>query len=999
MAVHFRSRIDRDGVHVSLVPASLFGGKSPVPYAHWDDAAKDRRPLRAIKQLIDDGAAMAADTEVLLPSEVAATLNPETADGIGLPPLVPLGLAVALDGRIETPEGRLHLRWIDKSGRQIRPERTGILVRWGDHTARLSGPMYRVAEAAETYNRTNGLPLEERVSGWMPMQTALAAATATEIQREGYLNTFTLYQAGSFALDVQQVEEGLDFTPILMSRRKATSLLDEAPTDDIRDRHNPPMDSSTGSELRDPITDALLSSDDHRAFLDQAIRKPGLARDAYVLGRNRYVLIDPALKRALDIVKAKRSAPPPERLAFLRNPRAALSEALGPDADETSTTALFIETKSYSDRVDGLGLWERPSLPWLTRPPNQWLPETGWVADGSPVDPPPLSVEGLKKLEDEVETAEARGDPHVVIRGVPVPIDAAAKVLEDERRRTAAATEPDRDPSGTDAKPTERLVLVVKKTNFEGRDYWLTLRGREALLDPTPPAERMGQTPLKLHQEQGFRWLVEAWRSGWPGVLLADDMGLGKTYQALAFLAWIKSNAIEARRRGIASVVERPVLVVAPTALLKNWERECAERLSALGLGKRIDAYGRALGRIKLDPSRRDEPGETLDVAELRDADWILTTYETLTDHERAFARVPYGVVVFDEMQKVKGPDTLNTKAARTLNADFVLGLTGTPIENRMEDLWCIFDRLVPGYLEDLKTFSKTYRENAPDKLTELKKMLDTPIEGAPAVMKRRMKADILDGLPKKSERKHPTPMPPEQAQAYRQLIAEANNGDKRAPGFMLKILHGMRGISLHPHDPTAADASDRERFETFVRQSARLSTTVQILRDIAQKNEKALVFIEDLGMQDAVAKGVAALFDLHRRPAIINGGTPGEKRLAIVDGFERSGDGFALLVLSPKAAGIGLNIVSANHVIHLSRWWNPAVEDQCNDRVYRIGQTKPVTIHLPMAVHPDFPGGSFDEALDRLIEKKRQLSRHMLAPPTSDGDVETLFSGTIPPS
>ncbi|MGJ4896682.1 MULTISPECIES: DEAD/DEAH box helicase [unclassified Bradyrhizobium] len=1000
MAARFRSRIDLNGIHVSLVHASIFGKKSPIRYADWDDIANDRRVLRNVKDLVEDGAATATDTEVLLPSVVAATLSPEIADGIGLPPLVPLGLAVALDGRIESPEGRIHLRWTDRSGRQLRPERTGVLLRWGEQAARLSAPLYRVAEAAEAYNRTKGRPIDERVAGWMPMQTALAAATDTEVQRDGYLGTFTLYQAGSFALDIQQVEEGIDFTPILMSRQKPASLLDEAPADDLRDRLNPSGESYTGSELRDPLSDALLSSEDHRAFLEQAIRKSGATKDAYVLGKNRYVLIDAALKRALDVVKAKRSGPQEERLAFLRNPRAVLCEALGSDTDETSTAILFIDTKNYSDRVDSLGIWQRPYLPWLTRAPNQWLPEAGWVADGSPVDPPPLSVDELKKLEDEVEAAEARGDPHVVIRGIPIPLDAAPKVLEDERRRTATATDHVKVGSAkADSKPAERLVLVIKKTNFDGKDYFLALRRREALIEPTPPTDRMGQTPLKLHQHEGFRWLVSAWRAGWPGVLLADDMGLGKTYQTLAFLAWIKSNSRNARRRGIGSVADGPLLVVAPTALLKNWERECAERLSVVGLGQRIDAYGHALRKIKLDPSHRDEPGETLDVAKLRGSDWILTTYETLTDHERAFARIPYAVVVFDEMQKVKAPDTLNTKAARTLNADFVLGLTGTPIENRMEDLWCIFDRLVPGYLDDLKTFSRTYREDAPDKLTELKKALDTPIDGAPAVMKRRMKVDILDGLPNKREQKYATPMPPEQAQAYRELIAEAHKGDKRAPGFMLRILHEMRGISLHPHDPAGADTSERLRFEAFARQSARLSTTMQILREIAQRREKALVFIEDIAMQEVVSKGAARLFDLERRPAIINGGTPGEKRLAIVDAFELSRDGFGLLVLSPKAAGVGLNIVSANHVIHLSRWWNPAVEDQCNDRVYRIGQTKAVTIHLPMAVHPDFPGGSFDEALDRLIEKKRQLSRHMLAPPTSQGDVETLFGGAVPGS
>jgi SNF2 family DNA or RNA helicase len=274
--------------------------------------------------------------------------------------------------------------------------------------------------------------------------------------------------------------------------------------------------------------------------------------------------------------------------------------------------------------------------------------------------------------------------------------------------------------------------------------------------------------------------------------------------------------------------------------------------------------------------------------------------------------------------------------------------------------------------------------------------MCGNAAEKAPPVMKRRMKADVLDALPRKEEKKYPTPMPAEQAQAYRALIMESSGRGERTHGHMLEALHRMRAISLHPRDPADAAGSDAAAFESFARRSARLSKTIEILKDIQKRREKALIFIEHLAMQDAIADGIAALFDLDRKPAVINGGTPGEKRLAIVDAFAQSGDRFGVLLLSPKAAGVGLNIVAANHVIHLSRWWNPAIEDQCNDRAYRIGQTKPVTIHIPLATHLDFPDQSFDEQLDRLIESKRQLSRHMLAPPTGEHDIASLYNGTV---
>lgn len=1002
MAIRFEARVEPDAVEIRLLKSFLGFGPKPVPRAEWPNAGAPRAVCRALDALLDRGEATATADAVRLPIAAAAALTAEIADAVGLPPLAELGLAVALEGRVETPDGHLRLRWTDKSAREIKPARNGLVLHWGEKSARLSAPLLAVVEAAEAYNKTRGADLEARVAAWMPMQHALTRTTGGEVGRDGFLETFTLYQAGAFALEIN---EGDDFTPLLMARSQALSLDDDAPADDV----GPGLRDGGGeTDAPAPVGSAgsLLSADDHRAFLG-AFAMSGATRNAYRLhGRNRFVLVDPTLKRALDVVQAKRRASPNERRAFLRNPRAALAEALR-GTDETAPTAtLFVETEGYSDRVAGLGLWEPPSIPWMTRQPNGWLPESGWTQDGAPVDPRPLSTEELADLERAYEAAEARGDSHMVIRGQSIPIDAAPAVLKSERERTeaanreAGAADGDRPPpSPADPEQAERLVLVIAKTNFEGLDYELLLKPRAACIALVPPGELMGPAPLKAHQVEGFRWLVEAWRTGWPGVLLADDMGLGKTFQALAFMAWRRRNADFALRRGTAAVAQGPVLVVAPTALLRNWEKECAERLTPEALGRLVKAYGRDLADLKLAPDRRSDPGETLDRSRLREADWILTTYETLTDHERAFGPIAFSLVLFDEMQKVKAPATLNTKAAKALNADFVVGLTGTPIENRMEDLWCLFDRLTPGYLGDLKSFSKNYGEGDPEKLVALKSLLDQPAGAVPPVMKRRMKADILlgsDALPPKVERVYKTPMPEEQRQAYGDLIAEARRQPDRSPGFMLGVLHSMRGLSLHPQDATSVNVTSADRFEAFARRSARLSKTVEILRDVRARGEKVLVFVEFLAMQDALADGLAALFDLPRRPSIVNGTTPGERRLRIVDDFAATGPGFGVLILSPKAAGVGLNITAANHVVHLSRWWNPAVEDQCNDRCYRIGQTKPVTIHIPLAVHPDHPDAAFDERLHDLLQRKRELSRTMLAPPTSEGDVGELFGATL---
>ena len=988
MSPRFRCEVAASGLRVFVVERSFFGRELATSRRTWGRTAALRPAVRALEDLVERGEAAAGDAEVRIPSMTAAALAPEVADRLGLPPLAPLGLDVTLEGRVETPNGVLRLRFSEKNGQEVRPGRAGLQLTWGTLSGRLSAPLLRIAEAADGYNRTRGEAPEVRIAAWMPVQAALRDATGQRVRRDGFLETFTVFQAGSFALDVHEREGGVDFTPILMSRDRAPSLEDDTPADD------------DGGAARAPaagVSDALLSPGDHRAFLEQFLRQRGPARDAYLLGNNRYVLIDPALKRALDVVKAERRAAEADRRAFLRNPRAALAGAFEETCAGVPASSLFIETKDYSDRVDGLGLWTRPHVPWLTRAPNAWLPGPGWSADGEPVETVPLTPGELAAVERRIADAERRGEDEVVIRGVTVPLESARRLFAYERERTAAVlAAAGLQAAGGEEEPEGRLVLRIKKTNFDGVDYAIMLKPRSAFIAPDPPAGLLAATVLKPHQAEGFRWLVESWRAGWPGVLLADDMGLGKTLQALVFLAWVRRNAMAAREEGDPAAARRPVLVVAPTALLRNWEKECAERLAPGALGVRIDAYGSALPGVRLASAHRVDPGETLDVQRLREADWILTTYETLTEHERAFARIEYAIVLFDEMQKLKAPDTLNTKAAKVLKADFVLGLTGTPIENRMEDLWCIFDRIVPGYLGDLKTFSRTYRPEAGERLAELKTRLDAPSDGAPPAMMRRMKADVLEAMPAKVETKYPEPMRGEQAQVYLDLITGASRRDGRSRGDMLGVLQRMRLLSLHPSDPAEAGPADARRFEAFARRSARLSKTIDILRDIEKRGEKAIVFIEHLAMQEAVADGIAALFDLDRRPGVINGGTPGEKRLAIVEAFSRADDRFGVLLLSPKAAGVGLNIVAANHVIHLSRWWNPAIEDQCNDRAYRIGQTRPVTIHIPLAVHEAFPDQSFDEQLDRLIDSKRQLSRYMLAPPAGDFDIETLFRGTV---
>jgi SNF2 family DNA or RNA helicase len=214
-----------------------------------------------------------------------------------------------------------------------------------------------------------------------------------------------------------------------------------------------------------------------------------------------------------------------------------------------------------------------------------------------------------------------------------------------------------------------------------------------------------------------------------------------------------------------------------------------------------------------------------------------------------------------------------------------------------------------------------------------------------PAPMFRRMKSDELEGLPEKKIQIRRRRMPEAQARIYGEIVARAKQPES---GPMLETLHMLRGVSLHPIWPPAGEIADQK---SFIDQSARVAETFDILDEISARREKVLIFLESLDLQEHLALMIKCRYGLKRRPMQINGDIAGEKRQKLVDDFQTSTGAFDVMILSPRAGGVGLTLTTANHVIHLSRWWNPAVEDQCTDRVYRIGQSQTVHVYYPMAV------------------------------------------------
>jgi hypothetical protein len=463
---------------------------------------------------------------------------------------------------------------------------------------------------------------------------------------------------------------------------------------------------------------------------------------------------------------------------------------------------------------------------------------------------------------------------------------------------------------------------------------------------------------LKPHQRTAIEWLWNRYKSREPGVLLADDMGLGKTLQVAAFMALQRAAEPEVKRA--------PNLIVAPVILLDNWQSELRKFFKPDVFRSLLVLYG--------DGLRKRKRGESLDVAGLGDTDYVLTNYETLQAYQQSLLLLDWNVVVLDEAQAIKNPDTYRARAARGLKRRFGICSTGTPVENRLSDMWALYDFLRPGNpFSTIKEFEKEYETDLEAGIGKVRTALHFP--SARSSLLRRTKNEVLS-LPPKTVEVHPVEMTPQQVELERHIT---RTGEKK--GNILSILQDLQKLYQHPQLLVSdAERSPSWTVERAIEESPKLACCIKILRDIKAANEKALVFTLWTRMQDLLVE----VFKSHlgmKQVRVING-DPKQRRNAqkYIDELKET-EGFGVLVLSPLAAGTGLTITAANHVIHYGRWWNPAKEDQATDRAYRIGQTRPVRVHYPLLHHPGKATVGFDVKLHGLVEGKRGMARDFLAP------------------
>ena len=747
-----------------------------------------------------------------------------------------------------------------------------------------------------------------------------------------------------------------------------------------------------------------LAGDDLTVFRHRLLQRGAL--NAYRLASGRYLVVDRGAAPALRVMAEMQRAAPEVRRAFIRNPRARITQAVEAaleatgaldhltdaareEAVEQAAGPAFIETVEYqafADRVIGIGVYQGNPLAAFAASGTTWLPEVFSEVLAAALRAAP--TDRLEALRDALIAARDAGDMAVPFETHQIPATPASQQEVEALIASRLAPDSDEEADSDDPEINSGPIILQTADNFETL-AWRPERGlRETTLSSAVPATIL--TTMMAHQNDSLSWQISAWKAGLPGVLNADEQGLGKTLQTIAFLVWLNEHMKTVpQSRG-------PVLVVAPTSLLENWENEVSRHVASPGLGHLIRLYGSATRSRKVAGTLGFdiETGlPTLDFGDMQRAieggaghlTWVLTTYTTLTNYQHSLQKIRFAAVVFDEIQAIKNPGSLRAFAARSVNADFRIGLTGTPIENETADLWAIMDQLAPGALGTVRDFRARY--STPDEalMAELHGRVFHPQGDLPPLSLRRLKDQVARDLPAKTRYLHPRIMPPVQSAAYevaRRKLAEGGMG------AALKMLHHIRSVSVHPGFDAPLSEAD------FIGASARLTAVFDILRRIRAKGERALVFIEHLKVQHRFAEAVRREFGLSRTD-IINGETPIQKRQAIVDRFQRhltDDGGFDLLILGPRAAGTGLTLTAATHVIHLSRWWNPAVEEQCNDRVHRLGQTRPVTIHVPLAIHPDYRAQSFDLLLQSLMQRKRRLAEQALWPMGDDkGDVAAL--------
>ena len=493
---------------------------------------------------------------------------------------------------------------------------------------------------------------------------------------------------------------------------------------------------------------------------------------------------------------------------------------------------------------------------------------------------------------------------------------------------------------------TSEVGLPVTEIEADG---WITdllgqLSGSEKIASIETPASFQGK--LRHYQVKGVSWLSFLTQFGF-GSCLADDMGLGKTAELIALL-------LHDREAGNGTSQRGPALVICPMSIVGNWQRE-------------VQRFAPSL-KVMIHHGHERLSGEAF-AREARQHDIVITTYALALRDKEHLGLIDWEYVVVDEAQNIKNESAKQTQAIKSINGLHRIALTGTPVENRLSELWSIMEFLNPGYLGSAKDFSSKFavpieKYHDAERSETLKKVIQ------PFVL-RRLKTDkaIISDLPEKNEMKVYCNLTQEQASLYEAVVKEMmekieeSEGIERK-GLVLSTIMKLKQICNHPAHFVADGSSLPGR-------SGKLARLEEMLEEVLAAGDKALIFSQFAEMGGMLRQYLQEGLDCE--VFFLHGGTPKKQRDWMVQRFQNDRHGAPLFILSLKAGGVGLNLTAANHVFHFDRWWNPAVENQATDRAFRIGQTKNVQVHKFISV------GTMEEHIDQMIEQKKELAESIV--------------------
>jgi hypothetical protein len=997
----------------------------------------------------------------LIPFEAVGELANQPELGLShlFPPVAPWTLEIrGVGGALGAPHFAFELRWFDGDTPMVPSSRVGCFVRRGRAGAtggwlRLDAALWQALETIAAWEKT----VQE---GSIGNENALLG----QLQVLGRLQALAVQAPPASAL---VLDAYLSAEPVVVPKRVSLGFL----------RHE------DGRVSAYPVCPDVPELAFQREFLRfgqvQSVYTVALAPDEAKNGAARLrVVLSPTMQAALQKIRPLSRLDAPALDGSVLRPGHMTQDLPDPEV---------LSFEGFSTRVQGLGMYAFSPRPYLryfsasepgllgARPVSESEDtaldsrcaegEPGASALEEPLPPSPVeaglvveAADGTPRLlafDDDAQQAQLRRRVKLALQqgqwaatvdlpeGTSCRIPVSTELLSQLDAQQALWQTAKSSAAGPRLPGSTAHVLVYQNDTQLAYVEPLGDLPQEAAM--ARPEALKKEIELKPYQEAGVAWLQAQFRSQRRGVLLADDMGLGKTLQVMTFLAWVLETGWQHRppipMEGTLWPVcpfpntssFEPVLIITPVSLLDNWMSEFEKFFSDGGQcfqpwlrlhGATLDALRRQAKAQ--NPSPAEDPyAPPLPLDVLRQYRVILTNYDTLKQYELAFARMRWTLVVADEAQAIKNDDTGISQVLRALDTHFRIAMTGTPVENRLLDLWSLMDFVQPGLLGTRRAFWETYEQlpiqgpddPAPDPAAmaalqqqrgERLRALLHHGQGPAAFILNRQKSDHLPDLPPITEHRPSYQLTEEQeaalAHLYKALRAPAMSsseagGETAEKTSPLAVIHHLRRLHEHPVLYTQEDWAGHPA-QTLLARSNKLRWLIETLTPLAEGNtDKCLVFTPLMGSQALLKSVLDDIFGLNI--AIINGQVGGaaaksaqgpagplaeaaciSERTRLLHQF-RDAEGFQILILSPLAAGTGLNIVSANHVVHYGRWWNPAIEHQATCRVYRLGQTKPVSVHFPIGISRQVTP-SFEQALDTLLGRKEAIRQQLLCPSAS---------------